>query len=542
MTPEASVIERLFMVQDKVSQGDVPFILNSAQRAVDNNWRPRILVPKARQEGVSTYFLARNVVRCLGVRNTRAVVISHEADATERLLMRVRYFLDNIRGPKALLRNNSRNEMTFPKTNSMFYIGTAGSRKFGRGDTITDLHCSEVAYWPDAKTLMTGLLQAVPRASGRISVESTGNGMGDWYHNACMRAAKGQSSFGMCFLPWHTFPEYTMIVGEEEAREIMGNLRPDLEEPESVAAYHLTPGQVAWRRIVIEDELDGDLYKWKQEYPSCLDDCFQAAGASFFQQVQYQPTPDWERRTQFFWALRGHPDPKLHYVIGGDVSAGVGKDFSVAEVICLETGEQVGEWLSNHTEPDVFAEHLASLGTQFNKAFMCVESNNHGILTLAYLRGIGGLPPLYPPELVYRTPKGVSRSAKDQVRRVIDLGQRTTKTSKPYALGLLRKALRKEWVIHSPVLKSELSSFKEMEDGSLGAAQGCFDDTVIAMAMARFVFEKAAVLAADNPPSDSEILAANPQSFDRIVDELLARHHGPGELPFPAWMVGGGIH
>jgi hypothetical protein len=40
----------------------------------------------------------------------------------------------------------------------MFYIGTAGARKFGRGDTITDLHCSEVAFWENAKELTAGLL------------------------------------------------------------------------------------------------------------------------------------------------------------------------------------------------------------------------------------------------------------------------------------------------------------------------------------------------------------------------------------------------
>src|SRR3990167_5688236 len=376
MTPEARVIEAKFRIVNK-SQDDVDFALNKAQRQVDEVIGSRIIIPKSRRRGISKYFLAMSTVRCLGVRNTSAVVISHEAEATERMLMSVRYFLEHFKGPKPLIRNMSKNEITFPKTNSMFYVGTAGSRAFGRGDTITDLHCSEVPHWPDAKKLMTGLLQAVPKGThGRISIESTGNGMGDWFHNQCMRSAKEQSSFKLCFLPWQDDPEYCIDLTEDETQEVMGNLRSDLDEPDLIEQFHLTPGQIAWRRIVIEDELDGDLCMWKQEYPSVLADCFQSSGSGFFQKVNYTPTPDWVRYDQHLYILLGHPNSALHYVLGGDVGAGVGRDSSTGEVFCVETGEQCAEWLSRSIEPDIFAEHLATLGRKFNYASMCVESNN----------------------------------------------------------------------------------------------------------------------------------------------------------------------
>jgi hypothetical protein len=533
------VIEKHFRIVNK-EQEDVDFLLNTAQRQVDDSFSNRMIIPKARREGISRYFLARAAVRCLGIRNTSAVVISHEAEATERMLLAVRYYLENFKGPKPLIRNMSKNEITFPKTNSMFYIGTAGSRAFGRGDTITDLHCSEVPHWPDAKKLMTGLLQAVPKgAHGRISIESTGNGMGDWFHNQCMRAAKGLSSFKLCFLPWHTFPEYTVDLSDEEAAAISSSLREDLEEPDLLEQFVLTPGQLAWRRIVIEDELDGDLYKWKQEYPSVLADCFQSSGAGFFQKVNYRPTPDWVRHDQHMHILRGHPRPDYKYVLGGDVSAGVGRDSSTMEVFCANTNEQVAEWLSNRTEPDIFSEHIARVGRLFGEANVCVESNNHGILTLAYLRGIGGLPPLYPMHKVYRTPHSTSRGAKDQVRRVIDLGQRTSRTSKPYILGLLRKSLRTEWTIHSPVLNAELSTFIENEDGTLGAASGCTDDTVIGAAMARFIFDKAALSLADDQQLPQTAASEQFGNVTSILAALESRHGGATHgLPFPDYITG----
>lgn len=526
MTPEARVIETLFHVIDKGTQEDVPFKLNSAQSLVDSVWSPRLLIPKARQRGISTYFLARSAVHCMGKKNTSAVVISHEAEATERMFSRVKYFLDTMEGPKPIIRNNSKHELTFPKTNSVFWIGTAGSRKFGRGDTITDLHCSEVAYWPDAPALMAGLLQAVPKTGGCVSIESTGNGMGNWYHNACMRAAKGLSSFKHIFLPWHDEAEYKLTLTPEVAKALMENLREDIEEPEVVAAYGLTAEQLAWRRMVLEDELEGDLRKFKQEYPSCLDDCFQAAGGGIFQRVRFIETVNWQKHDQHMHLLAGHPAHGHMYVLGGDVSGGVGADASVMEIFDLMLNEQVGEWISNKTDPDVFGGHINRVAKWFNEAYVCVESNNHGILTLATLRDLK-----YPGMKLYRTPRANSGRGKDDVKKVVDLGHRETSTSKPFVIGLLRKALRDEWTIHSQVLKAELSSFIEHEDGELGAAQGCNDDTVIAAAMARYVSTKATLIHTELAKEPLPAPGTSPHTLEGMLEELEARQ---SIYPFPA--------
>jgi len=138
----------------------------------------------------------------------------------------------------------------------VFYIGTAGSRQFGRGDTITDLHCSEVAFWKDPKSLLGGLFQAVPR-SGNISIESTGNGTGNWFHRSTMRAAAGSSRYRMHFLPWQDFKEYTVPLNDLEKSRILNNLSEEFEEV-CMPARGFTAGQIAFRREKLE-ELDYDL-------------------------------------------------------------------------------------------------------------------------------------------------------------------------------------------------------------------------------------------------------------------------------------------
>lgn len=550
-TPERAVIETLFKVVDKEGN-DVDFKLNTAQARIDDYWSQRMIIPKARQEGVSTYFLARATVRCLGKPNTRAVVISHDSESTERMLLKVKYILEHIRGPKAVIKNNNKNEITFPKTNSMFYIGTAGSRAFGRGDTISDLHCSELAYWPNPKALLSGLLAAVPKRTGCVSIESTGNGAGDLYHQRCMRAYKGQSTYQCLFLPWWDFPEYELHLTPDEATMIMASLREDIGEvwEDKVTGKRMTlmdqypaitPGKIAWRRMIIEDESDGDLYLWNKDYPSCIDDCFQVAGNGVFQRVNYVETADWikheeDSRLHF---LKGHPYKSLHYFIGADVAAGVRKDSSVAEIFCLETEEQVGEWVSNTIEPDVFAHKLAMLGHLFNEAYIAVESNNHGILTLKELtthdHARGRV--RYPMHKVYRTPGKKRNTTGDDVQRIATLGIKTTAASKPYIVGVLRKKLSTTAIIHSVLLKNECSTFIEHENGEMGAAENCHDDTVMAAAMAFFAQSKAGLALLEHPITDDELpKKPDPFSLDAIIDEMThGRDSGRGQA-FPSYI------
>lgn len=514
-TKESVVIENFLRIADK-DGNDVDFTLNTAQRKLDNELTGRDIVPKARQEGISSYVLARFTVKCLGQRNTRAVVISHDKESTQRMLAKVRYYLRNFKGPKPIIKNDSKNEITFPKTNSAFYIGTAGARKFGRGDTITHLHCSEVAYWPDPKEITAGLFQAVP-LSGELVIESTGNGVGNWYHKICMRAAEGRGRYKLHFFDWQSFPEYKIALSPEERGRILSTLSPDLEEPELVSVYRLTPEQLAWRRMKLE-ELDYDLHLFKQEYPLTLDECFQASGRSIFRTVRYAADPNWKKKDQYLHILDGHPREGRTYSLGADVSAGVGQDRSVIEIICIEDMEQVGEWSSDKIAPDVFAIKLAEVGEFFQHGFITVESNNHGILTLSELSKI------YPPHLIYKEQKSKSANTPTDAAKLAQLGHRTSVLSKPLMIGKLRKLLVRDLLIHSEVLRNELSTFVELENGELGAEEGCFDDCVIALSKAVFALERAAMIQTSSVAQAA--VGTDPFKLDTIIEEMHNRRGG----------------
>ena len=382
-------------------------------------------------------------------------------------------------------------------------------------DTITDLHCSEYAYWPKPEELLRGLFQAVPK-SGNISIESTGNGVGNNYHQRCMRAASGRSRFRLHFLPWHTFPEYSYTISDEIANNVMSNLMEEWEEPELVERFELTAGQIVWRREKLED-MDYDLASFKQEYPSTLDECFQASGNSLFQTVNFVPSKSWIKLSPGFFILKDHPIAGYTYSLGADVGGGVGKDNSVIEVVCVETMEQVCEWASNKIGPDVFSGKIAAIGRQFNECLLSVESNNHGIVTLKELSRI------YPSQKINSAFKTRTRASRDE--SLLNMGVSTTKRSKPLMIGNLRKVLAKELTIHSELLNSELSTFIEHETGELAADSGCMDDRVMAMANANVGINKASMFRKES--DDEKKVNNNPFLLDNIIAGMSRREGYP---------------
>lgn len=480
MTAERAIIEGLLSIPNK--QGiDVPFILNNAQRALDSELSSRAIVPKARQLGISTYFLALNLVRCLSYRNRCAVVIAHQTKATQRLLNRVHYMLNHLRGPKAVLKYSSRNEISFPKTDSVFYIGTAGSQDFGVGDTITDLHCSEIARWPNPEQLMSDLLQSVPD-TGNIYIESTGKGVGNFYHRICMRSAQGSGDYKLHFFNWLWDPAYSLELSETDKEAFFASLDDSLEEPQLLKAG-VSLEQLAWRRKKLSGpDFDYDLIAFKEQYPFTLDECFQSRAHSYFNRFNFVATEDWTKDPfePAFHFLKPHPQPGSRYILGVDPSGGVGANNAVIQVVKEEDCEQVGEWASNVVEPDLLAQKVAEIGRRFNHAFVNVEKNNHGILVLSRLLDI------YPQDKICRSASGATKPQRLQMGLLADYGITTNSATKSFMIGNMRHLLAEGAIFHSPFLKDELNTFREHPDGKLAAEGSCMDDRVMAYAVATY--------------------------------------------------------
>ena len=166
-----------FDIVDKTGQ-TIPFIPNKPQEQFLDDMSGKDVILKARQIGFSSLILGIFTLDFLLVENSRSVCISHDATSATKLLDRVRFYIKSAeeKGLQVNLKYNSRVELVNQDKNSTFYLGQAGSKSFGRGDTLNNLHLSEFAFYEDQERLLAGILQAVV-PNGRVIIESTANGM-----------------------------------------------------------------------------------------------------------------------------------------------------------------------------------------------------------------------------------------------------------------------------------------------------------------------------------------------------------------------------
>jgi len=465
-------IESLFHIYDK--EGIlVPFKLNEIQRRIDQKLTTsrRISILKFRQGGVSTYVMARFLVECM-TRHTIAVMLTHDKEHTEKLFERAKLMLKYLDGGnlKASTTRENKNELVFKKTDSSFYIGTAGSRDFGRSATITHLHLSEIAFYKDPKRLLTGLLQCVPK-SGMIIQETTANGWGTWFQKRFYEYMENRGGFKACFYPWYIHGEYRAL---HEAV-------PPFSEYEEwlMKEFNVDLFQLQWRRDHL-DLMEGDESGFKQEYPATPEEAFKLSGGSLFGFLE-QPTAeerkDWEIFEPDASRLKGHPRKGFHYVFGADSAGGTGNDYSVIVGVCLETLEQVFEYRNNELAPPEFGQVISRYAKIFNNAYIVPESNSHGLAVIYELKQRVPLITIYKAQV-----SGKVSNASLNIPSV-GYGWKTTAISKPYMVGIAQKLLKAGLKIYSLFLFDELFSFSETDEGKLeGLAE--HDDTAIAFMLA----------------------------------------------------------
>jgi hypothetical protein len=255
-----------------------PFVFNRAQRYIHSRLseqkastgKVRALILKGRQQGCSTYVGARYYHLASWSHGLRTFILTHEDQATQNLFDMVNRYHDHC--PEFVRPSTgaaNAKELFFDKLDSGYKVGTAGTKGVGRSSTVQLFHGSEVAFWPHAETHAAGVLQAVPDIDGtEVLLESTANGLGNFFHQKWQGAERGEGDFIAVFVPWYWQEEYTKTPPAEfELNE---------EEQHYAETYKLTLGQMAWRRNKISELKDPALFK--QEYPATAAEAFQMSG------------------------------------------------------------------------------------------------------------------------------------------------------------------------------------------------------------------------------------------------------------------------
>jgi len=235
----------------------------------------REIILKARREGMSSVILAIFTVDFLLRPYSKSICISHRRDATENLFKQVKFYIQSFIDKQNAKHGTQLTMDDYLKTetkgyienrlnHAIFYIGTAGSKVGGRGDYATNIHFSEAAFYQDtelvtAEEMISATAQQVPLGKGKVFIESTANGEGNYYHKEWERAFTDKvSNYKPRFFGWELF--YTEDQVEERRRDFSS---------------------------------DG---MWKQEYPRTPEEAFRVTGSPFFDasmlQAMYDKRPN----------------------------------------------------------------------------------------------------------------------------------------------------------------------------------------------------------------------------------------------------------
>jgi hypothetical protein len=432
---------------------------NAAQREFERRRGRRNIVLKARQMGMTTWAAARFFLRTITQPGTLTLEVAHSQESAEEIFRIVHRFVnwlpEEVReGPLKTSQSNVR-QIVFPEIDAQYRVVSAGDRNAGRGLTVQNLHCSELARWPGDPAETLAGLQAGMTPGAELILESTPDGVGGCFHEEWQKA--GETGMVRHFFPWWLEPRY-----RAEAVDEAGLTE---EERDLMARHGLDAEQIGYRRR-IRANFRGLA---RQEYAEDEQICFLASGESVFEldaiEARLLQVPAAaERRRNGEVEIWLPPLPGREYLVAVDPAGGGSEgDYSAAEVLDLETGMQCAEF-AGHVGGLELARLVTELAAEYNGAWVVVERNNHGSGVLALLETACGCGRIY--------------------RQNGQAGWLTTSVSRPAVLGQLGAAL----VEHSERFKSrrllaECRSFVRLPNGGSGARAGTHDDRVMAMAV-----------------------------------------------------------
>ncbi|MBR1004614.1 hypothetical protein ACVMGC_005333 [Bradyrhizobium barranii subsp. barranii] len=262
--------------------GVVPFKFNPVQRKLHaiieeqlaSTGMVRILVLKARQEGVSTYVAGRYYHKTIKKPGFLTAIVAHEKPAVRNLFGLVKRMHDLMPDDmRPVTGASNAEELKFSNIDSGYLVSVATEDGAGRSSTAQALHASEAAFWVNLKEQLAALMETVPDLPGtEIIIETTGNQWGDEFHQFWCKALAGENSFLAVFLPWSEDPTYRKAVPDDFVMST--------EEKQLAELHKLDAEQIYWRRCKIADK--GDINYFKREYPLTPDEAFLASSFDSF--------------------------------------------------------------------------------------------------------------------------------------------------------------------------------------------------------------------------------------------------------------------
>lgn len=287
-------LNNLYHIKDKHGK-KVLFKPTAPQTELHNGFWYFIIVPKARQLGITTFFAILYFDAILFSKNKTAGIIAHKKEDVQKIFkQKIKFAWDTmhpwVRKYIGEPDTNSANELSWKDDEGN--ISTIFVSMSTRSGTLQYLHISEFgkicAKYPEKATeIVTGAINSV-EAGNVVSIESTAEGREGYFYDFCMDAERVRKEgkpltpldFKIFFFPWWREPEYRLVGAVTITKEMQDYFKL-LETKYGIV---LDTEQKNWYVKKREKQKD----KMFQEYPSTLEECFQSTVQGAYYAVQMQ--------------------------------------------------------------------------------------------------------------------------------------------------------------------------------------------------------------------------------------------------------------
>lgn len=248
---------------------------NWAQQILFKNMWNCMVVLKARQLGISTFFALYLLDVCLFSDDKSAAIVCQTREAAEQLFRKIKFAYDLL--PEWLREErgaeiNSARELSFRNGSSILVSNSL------RSNTFQYLHISEFgkicAKTPEkAREIVTGSFNTISPGQ-HIFVESTAEGKEGYFFRMCSEAQEliknrkkpGEMDFHFFFFPWWKHPDYLL----KEAVEVPLDTAEYFTKIKEEEGIELSEDQKAWYVKKQKTQQDDML----REFPSTPEEAF----------------------------------------------------------------------------------------------------------------------------------------------------------------------------------------------------------------------------------------------------------------------------
>lgn len=451
-----------------------------------------LIILKARQHGVTTFFALYYLDEVLWRENVWACIIAHNDKTLKTIFNKIQYAWDNLDPElKELIgepKTDTKYELFWRDRNSKIYVALRTE-----GCTNQFLHFSEYAQISE-ETIGVSLPTVPP--GGMITRESTPFGIGNRFHREYVAAKRKEITMIPLFYEWWWSSEYQIPAY---------NVTPDnLTERERILIeqHQLSLDQIQWRRDEFEKQKQADGSNlFPQNYAEDDVTCFLSSGELVFNTEALQlnmgwlaknPQPaikcylylkvgrvSWQEDKRGPAKIYETPQKLMDYAAGVDVSLGLANgDYQTIQIIRRDSKKVVFTY-RNRTEMSQFISDSIAIFYFYNQCWVCPERNTYGE---AYIKE---LLEAYNPGRVYKEQNRTKAriGIADRYGFYTGGGKSRGKIS---LVTELQHYITEGNLIPDLDTVEELMQFQFLQDEgeAMGARQGRHDDLAMALALA----------------------------------------------------------